>query len=333
MIEATDILAAIQRATKVVITSHRSPDGDSIGSSLALLRFIRTMGKEAIICHPDPAPNFLEWIKDGDEILNAESNAEEVEKLMADADLLFALDYNHPDRLGSPMSDWFRESLAFKVMIDHHLHPDDCTDIQVSRPDVCSTAQLIYEFIEAAGCLKQLNVSTGIPIYLGLVTDTGSFRYSSVTPKTHQIVAHLIEIGVPHSDIHEATFNNNRVDKIRLRSYILAERLEVLADVRVAILSVTIDEMNRFHYVKGDTEGLVNEALSLEGVDAAAFFVENERGVKISFRSVTAVAVNTIAMDHFAGGGHRNAAGGFSEESLSETIQRFKDLIPTYFHA
>lgn len=333
MKEATDILAAIQRATKVVITSHRSPDGDSIGSSLALLRFIRTMGKEALICHPDPAPGYLDWIKDGDQIYNAESNSEEVQNALAGADLLFALDYNHPDRLGSPMADWFRESSAFKVMIDHHLYPDDCVDIQVSLPEVCSTAQLIYEFIEAAGCLAQLNVSTGIPIYLGLVTDTGSFRYSSVTPKTHRILAHLLEIGVPHSDIHEATFSNNRVDKIRLRSYILAERMEVLADYRVAILSVTIHEMHRFNYVKGDTEGLVNEALSLEGVDVAAFFVENEAGVKISFRSISEVSVNTIAMEHFEGGGHKNAAGGYSGESLIDTMQRFKNLIPRYFHA
>ncbi|OFZ08444.1 MAG: hypothetical protein A3D92_24130 [Bacteroidetes bacterium RIFCSPHIGHO2_02_FULL_44_7] len=333
MKEATDILAAVKRATKVVITSHRSPDGDSVGSSLALLRFLRTLGKEAIICHPDPAPNYLEWIKKDDSILNAEVNTELVQTSMANADLLFALDYNHPDRMGAPMANWFRESSALKVMIDHHLHPEDCVDILISRPDVCSTAQLIYEFIEDAGCLDQLNVATGIPIYLGLVTDTGSFRYSSVTPKTHRILAHLLEIGVPHADIHEATFNNNRVDKIRLRSYILAERLEVLADFHVAILSVTIEEMHRFHYVKGDTEGLVNEALSLEGVNVAAFFVENETGVKISFRSVSAVTVNTIATEHFGGGGHTNAAGGFSEESLTETIQRFKDLIPTYFHA
>src|SRR3989338_3412299 len=171
MKEATDILAAVKRATKVVITSHRSPDGDSVGSSLALLRFLRTLGKEAIICHPDPAPNYLEWIKKDDSILNAEVNTELVQTSMANADLLFALDYNHPDRMGAPMANWFRESPALKVMIDHHLHPEDCVDILISRPDVCSTAQLIYEFIEDAGCLDQLNVATGIPIYLGLVTD------------------------------------------------------------------------------------------------------------------------------------------------------------------
>jgi phosphoesterase RecJ-like protein len=216
-------------------------------------------------------------------------------------------------------------------MIDHHLFPADFVDFAISRPEVCSTAQLIYEWMEEAAILPELDAVSAAPMYLGLVTDTGSFRFSSVTPKTHEILAHLLELGIDHSAIHEQTFDNNRVDKIRLRAYILAERLEIVEAYRVAIISVTQKELSRFHHVKGDTEGLVNQALSLEGIDVAAFFMEKEEGVKISFRSKSHVAVNMLAMDHFLGGGHKNAAGGASDENMESTISRFKSLLPEYY--
>lgn len=326
-----DILVAVENAKKIVITSHRSPDGDSVGSSLALYRVLRKLNKDVVICHPDPAPEFLDWIKAGDKIYTAEQDAAQVAERMQTADLLFALDYNSPDRMAEPMATWFQESKAQKAMIDHHLFPSDFVDFSISRPEVCSTSQLIYEWMEEAAILPELDAHAAAPMYLGLVTDTGSFRFSSVTPKTHEILAHLLELGVDHSAIHEATFDNNRVDKIRLRSYILAERLEIVEKYHVAIISVTMEELSRFHHVKGDTEGLVNQALSLQGVDVAAFFMEKEGGVKISFRSKSHVGVNQLAMEHFNGGGHKNAAGGASDENLEACIQRFKSLLPEYY--
>lgn len=326
-----DIWSAIKKAEKIVITSHRSPDGDSVGSSLALFRVLRKLNKGVVLCHPDPSPEFLDWIKSGDTIHTAEQEPKQVEEWMRTADLLFALDYNSPDRMGEPMSAWFQESKAVKVMIDHHLFPADFVDLAISRPEVCSTSQLIYEWMEEAAILPELDALAAAPMYLGLVTDTGSFRYPSVTPKTHEILAHLLELGVDHSAIHEATFDNNRVDKIRLRSYILAERLEIVEAYNVAIISVTREELSRFHHVKGDTEGLVNQALSLQGIDVAAFFMEKEDGVKISFRSKSHVAVNLLAMEHFKGGGHKNAAGGSSDEQLDGCIERFKALLPEYY--
>lgn len=331
MREAKKVIDLIKNAERIVITSHKSPDGDSIGSSLGLLRFIKALGKEATVCHPDPSPDFLNWVKNEDKIIDFETNPEEVKAFLKDADLLFALDYNGAGRLGEQMGELFFEAKGKKIMIDHHLNPDDFVDLAISEPSVCSTSQLIAELIVASGNSSLLNESIGTPLYLGIMTDTGSFRFSSVTSRTHELLALLLKAGVKQSDIHENTFDNNRLDKLRLRSYIIAERLEIIEEQGVAIISLTNEEKERFHYIKGDTEGLVNVALSIEGVRVAAFFVENEDVVKISFRSKGDIAVNTLSADHFNGGGHKNAAGGASYISLDETIEKFKSLVPKYF--
>ncbi|MDX2362800.1 MAG: bifunctional oligoribonuclease/PAP phosphatase NrnA [Crocinitomicaceae bacterium] len=331
MKEAKKIVDLIEQSEKIVITSHRSPDGDSIGSSLGLYRFIKALGKNAEICHPDPCPNFLNWVKDNDVILNFENNEAEVRQKMNDADLIFSLDYNAASRLGKEMSEVLLEAKGTKVMIDHHLHPDDFVDVAVSEPTVCSTSQLVYEFIVASGRENLMSASIGTPLYLGIMTDTGSFRFSSVTPRTHEILAAMLTVGVVHTDVHEKTFDNNRLDKLRLRSHIIAERLELLKEHKVAIISVTENEMERFNFIKGDTEGLVNVALGVEGVSVAVFFSEKGGVVKISFRSKGEFAVNELANDHFGGGGHKFAAGGISELGLDETIAKFKGLVPEYF--
>lgn len=330
---AEEILIRIKEAKSIVITSHKSPDGDSVGSSLGMLRFIQKLNPSVIICHPDPMPDFLRWSLNEDQILTAENDYDKVREAMLGCDLLFALDYNGPSRMGEPMASWFDASTAKKAMIDHHLHPDDFVDYSISRPSVGSTSQLIYEFIEDLDLLNLLDASVATPLYLGIMTDTGSFRFSSVSQKTHQILGEMIAKGVDHTAIHEQTFDNNRIDKMRLRAHILSESLYVDEKHGVAIISVTNEDLERFHFIKGDTDGLVNEALSLKGIKAAVFFTEKEDGIKISFRSKGHVSVNTIAMEHFNGGGHMNASGGASDESLENTIERFKSLIPHYFEA
>ena len=331
MKEANKIVEAIMKAEDIVITSHRSPDGDSIGSSLGLYNFITALGRKALVCHPDACPAFIEWAKNGVEIIDFESDEERVLKHLDEADLIFSLDYNAASRLGRDMSPHFEKAKAQKIMIDHHLDPDNFADIMVSQSDVCSTAQLIFELIASSDNLNLLNKEIGTPLYLGIMTDTGSFRYSSLTSRTHEILAILLSNGVNHTDIHEATFDNNRIDKLKLRAHIIAERLEFLEELKVAIISVTEAEMEKFNHIKGDTEGLVNVALSMEGVEAAVFFRESGDMVKISFRSKGTLPVNTIANDHFNGGGHKNAAGGASFVGLEETIQNFKNEAPNYF--
>lgn len=328
---AKEIVQSIQDATKIVITSHRSPDGDSIGSSLGMLRFIRALGKEAIICHPDACPSFLEWLKHGDEIVVFEQDQERVISLMDEADLIFCLDYNGSGRMGKDMGGILLAADGKKIMIDHHPYPEDIFDISASHPEVCSTSQLIVELIVQSGHEELLSASIGTPLYLGVVTDTGSFRFSSVTSRTHELIGKLIENGVEQAQVHENTFNHNRLDQMKLRGYAIAEKLEVLENEQLAIVSLSEIDLERFNYVKGDTEGLVNVALSIEGVSVAVLLTEKDGKIKMSFRSMGSIVVNKFAADNFEGGGHMNAAGGVSFLSLEETIDKLKKLAPAYF--
>lgn len=325
------IVTAIKEAKNIVITSHKSPDGDSIGSSLALYHFIQSLGKSSVVCHPDKAPNFLLWVEGALDIVSNEEQQDEVIQKMRDADLIFCLDYNSADRVGKDMQTLLEQASAKKIMIDHHMHPADFCEIIVSETSVCSTSQLIFELIDQSGNSELLNESIGVPIYLGIMTDTGSFRFPSVQARTHEILAALIRTGIKHFEIHEKVYDTNTVDRLQLRGYALSEKLELIENYPVALISVTEEELNRFHYQKGDTEGLVNVALSVDSIKVAAFFAEKDGAVKISFRSKGDYFVNELANDHFEGGGHKYAAGGISFDSLENTINKFKSLIPTYF--
>jgi phosphoesterase RecJ-like protein len=329
MKEAQAILAAVESSTNIVITAHKSPDGDSIGSSLGMLRFLRSLGKEAVVCHPDPCPNFLEWAKREDEIIDFESDADKVKLLLQNADLIFSLDYNGAGRLGEGMAELFKSSKATKVMIDHHLNPETSFDIVVSEPTIGSTSQLVFEWIAAINKLESIDAQMVEPLYLGIMTDTGSFRFDSVNARTHEVVAEMLRTGLNHTAIHENTFDGNRMDKLRLRGYAISEKLKIVERYGVAYITLTDEEMNRFNYIKGDTEGLVNTALSVEGVKMAAFFAEKDGKIKISFRS-KGPAVNQLASDHFNGGGHKFAAGGISLEGMETTIDHFIKVLPDY---
>lgn len=329
MKEANNIILEAEKARHIVITSHKSPDGDSIGSSLGLYRFLKSLGLHPTICHPDPCPVFLEWAKREDTIVDFESAEELVSKHLKQADLIFCLDYNGAGRLGNSMGDVLKEASAKKIMIDHHLHPEDIFDLAVSEPSVGSTSQLVFELIVASGNKDKITAEMVEPLYLGIMTDTGAFRFNSVNARTHEIIAEMLMTGLNHTAIHENTFDGNRMDKLRLRGYAVAEKLEVLPEFKVAIISLNEEELNRFNYIKGDTEGLVNVALSVEGVEMAVFFTEKDGKVKISFRS-KGPAVNELAADHFDGGGHKFAAGGISFEDLETTIARFKKVLPLY---
>lgn len=331
MREAKDIFDLVVKSNRIVITSHRSPDGDSIGSSVAMYHFLNKLNKDVIICHPDPSPTFLDWVKRDVELITFEEDEEMVREKMLSADLIFCLDYNGSNRMGYDMGLLLDECIGKKVMIDHHPHPEEFVDIPVTQTDVCSTCQLVYEFIVSAGQHSLLDASIGTPIYLGIMTDTGSFRYSSVTYRTHEIIADLIKRGVEHTLIHEDTFDNVKIDRLKLRGYAIANKLEVIPEFKVAYISLTEKELLEYNYEKGDTDGLVNTALSVEGVNVAAMFTEKDGQIKISFRSKGIIPVNRLAIDNFDGGGHVNAAGGASQLSMVETIAKFRSLLPEYF--
>jgi phosphoesterase RecJ-like protein len=325
------VVSEIEDADSIVITSHKGPDGDSIGCSLGLFHFIEKLGKRVSICHPDAAPYFLTWLNGSSQIVDFEHNSSLVANLISNADLIFCLDYNSADRVGTEMKNLILDATAKKVMIDHHPYPEDFCDLVISDMDCCSTSQLIFELIDQSVNVNMLDENIATPLYLGIMTDTGSFRFPSVTSRTHEVIAELIRRGVNHSMVHEKVYDSNTLDRLQLRGYAVAEKFQKLGDYPVAMISLTTEELERFHYKKGDTEGLVNVALSVEGVKVAAFFMERDGEVKISFRSKGSFFVNELAKHHFSGGGHKYAAGGVSSDSMEITLARFRDLVPNYF--
>jgi phosphoesterase RecJ-like protein len=325
------IEAEIQAASQIVITAHKSADGDSIGSSLGLLHFIESLGKNAVVCHPDKAPEFLQWL-DTSAFLLMDDAPEEVTAQMKKADLIFCLDYNATNRLGPNMQALLEEATCKKIMIDHHLNPEDFPALTVSETTASSTAQLIVELIEQSGHLALLDEKIGTPLYVGILTDTGSFRFNSVKPRTHELLAKLLAAGVQHHLIHEKLNDTNTESRLRLQGYAMSEKLEILYEHYIGIISLTKEELAKYNYKKGDTDSLANLVLSIKGMRAAIVFSERDGIMKISFRSKGAEnPVNVLATEHFNGGGHANASGGMSDLSVTETLEKLKGLIPHYF--
>lgn len=322
----------ILSAGKIIITAHRSPDGDSIGSTLGLFHFIKKLGKTAHICHPDPAPEYLNWLPGIEEVMSYEQNPESVTQAFEEATLIFCLDYNATNRVGEEMQALLDKASCTKIMMDHHLNPQDFTDVTVSDTKASSTAELIYELMVQSGHADLLDDQTGTPLYTGILTDTGAFRFPSVTPRTHEILAHLLASGVQHDRVHEHLNDNNTESRLRIQGFAMSHKLEILPDCPVAIIPLTAAELKQFNYMKGDTDGIPNQALSIKGMKAAIFLAEKEGKLKMSFRSKGADhPVNELAATHFEGGGHANAAGGISHLSIEETCAKLRKLASTYF--
>jgi bifunctional oligoribonuclease and PAP phosphatase NrnA len=325
------IESEIQNANNIVITSHKSADGDSIGCSLGLLHFIEKLGKKVVVCHPDAAPTFLYWL-DSSPILLMSDEPEKVTEEFKKADLVFCLDYNTASRVGPEMQTLLEEATCKKIMIDHHLNPDEFPTLMVSETTASSTSQLIVELIEQSGHIDLLDEKIGTPLYLGILTDTGTFRFNSVSPRTHEILAKLLAGGVQHHLVHEKLGDNNTENRLRLQGFAMSMKLEILDEFKVAIIGITKEELAKYGYEKGDTDMLPNLCLSIKGMKAAIVFTERDGIMKISFRSKGKEnPVNILASENFNGGGHANAAGGMSELSVNETLDKLKRLIPKYF--
>lgn len=323
----------IQLAENIVITSHKSPDGDSLGSSLALFNFIKNFNANVSVCQPDQAPYFFHWLGDKEEIKLYQNNKTEVEDLITRADLVFCLDYNSFDRLGSDFGKLVENSPADKILIDHHQNPMINGSVSISDTSIASTSELIFELIFQSGNLNELDAKIAEYLYLGIMTDTGSFRFPAVSFRTHEIISYLLKTGMNHASIHEHIYDSNTLDRLKLKSYAIVEKLEVLSEYPIGIITITKAELERFNYKKGDTEGLVNMILSIENIMVAAIFIEHEEGVKISFRAKGDFYVNELAHKYFEGGGHKYAAGGFSSELLDLTVDRFREIIKGGFYA
>jgi phosphoesterase RecJ-like protein len=319
----------IEGASRIVITTHKSPDGDAIGSAFALFHLLRNRNKNVQVVLPDRAPDFLQWVDNYSSGLIFQENTEKSTQMILEADLIFSLDYNNLSRTGPDMEAVLRKAAAQKIMIDHHHQPETLFAVSFSDTTICSTCQLIYEWADAMKYTDAVNTSVASCIYMGIMTDSGSFRFPSVTPKTHEIVASLMELGIDHAAIHRNVYDNNLVNRLKLVGFALSEKLEVLEGCGTALISLRKSELEKYSYQPGDTEGLVNQALSIQGIKLAAFFREGNNEIKVSLRSVGTFDVNQYARKSWSGGGHKNAAGGRSIETLDEALERFRKEVET----
>ncbi|UZH54721.1 bifunctional oligoribonuclease/PAP phosphatase NrnA [Salinimicrobium tongyeongense] len=315
---------------KIVIVPHKGPDGDAMGSTLALKILLEGLGHYVNLIAPNDYPDFLKWMPYEEETLIYDRETEKCNNLIAEAEVIFTLDFNHLSRAGD-MYRPLQEAKAAFVMIDHHQQPDDYAHVTYSDVTMCSTCQMVYHFIENIGLAQKISPQIATCLYTGIMTDTGSFRYRSTTSLTHRVIADLIEKGADNTSIHENVFDTSSYSQLQLLGCAL-QNLCVVEGYRTAYITLSQEELDRHNFKKGDTEGFVNYGLSLEGIVFAAIFIENEaeKIVKISLRSKGTFSVNEFARQHFEGGGHTNAAGGKSDLSLQETVERFISILPAY---
>lgn len=318
----------IDKASKIAIIGHRNPDGDAMGSCLGLYHYLKLKNKELAVIMPNEFPDFLGWIPGADQVLIFESGIEKTTALLQQCDLIFTLDFNAFHRTGTPMSDVLHGLNCEFMMIDHHESPDDYATVCYSVPSMSSTCEMVYRFIDLLGDQALINQNIATCVYTGLITDTGSFKFDSTSSDTLRIAAHLKDTGINTSKIYNDLYDNNSSNRLQLLGKAL-QNLQVIPNTNVSYISLSQEELDSFNYKKGDTEGIVNYGLSLKGITFTAFFSENktEGIIKISFRSIGNVDVNEFARKYFNGGGHKNAAGGKSFDSLESTIKQFEQLI------
>ena len=320
----------LDKPAAVVIIPHKNPDGDAMGSCLAWQGILNQLGHSTTVIAPNDYPNFLHWLPRHDSVLIYENNQKVADKLIAAADMVFTLDFNTLKRIDQ-MGVRVSESSAKKIMIDHHQEPDDYADIMFSNPAIGSTCEFVFQIIEGLGLVQNINKDIASSLYTGIVTDTGSFRFPSVTAATHRAVATLIDAGANHSQIHEKIKDNARPDRLKLLGIALNNMIFIIK-YRTAYITLSQDELDACNYQKGDTEGFVNYGLSVAGIEMAVLMTESkkENMIKISFRSKGDLAVNLFAKTYFEGGGHINAAGGKSNKSLQETEAYFLKSLATF---
>ncbi len=325
-----EVKALLSVPKNIVIIPHKNPDGDAMGSTLGLYHYLKYYNHNATVIAPNDYPDFLKWLPGDDTVLKYESQQEESKSLIDKADLIFTLDFNALHRIGD-MAEVVEASNAIKLMIDHHQQPDDYAKYMYSDVTMSSTCQMVYNFIEMLGDIDKINATIATCLYVGIMTDTGSFRFPATTSQTHQVIGSLIDKGAKNSQIHNNIFDTNSYSRLQLLGQAL-QNLEVIPELRTAYITLSQDELDEFNFKKGDTEGFVNYALSLKGIIFAAIFIESKQDniIKISLRSKGEFSVNEFSRAHFNGGGHTNAAGGRSEEDLLTTVDKFISILPKY---
>ena len=321
----------LARSRSIAIVTHFNPDGDALGSSFGLCSVLKKLGHKAIVVLPNTPPQNLQWMPGFTDAVAWDKDKEASERTVRESDLLFCLDFNKPDRVGA-LEPALRAATT-KVLIDHHRHPDTFAAVSFSDIQACSTAQMVFDIVNALGHGELIDAHAATCLYTGIMTDSGSFRFNSTTPHTLEVAAELMKRGVVPERIHEAIMDDNTEVRLKLLGFALNERLTVYQELRTAVIVLSNDDLLRYNYQPGDTEGLVNYGLSIRGIRMAAFIVERPDIVKLSLRSKGALPVNEFLTQHFNGGGHGNAAGGHAKEPLANVVERFLREVPAFLSA
>ncbi len=335
MIPATAISTLkklLDRHDRFVLLSHVNPDGDSIGSSLALYNYLHDLSKEVTVITPNDLPAFLKWLPGAEDIIVGKYKPEEAVSRIAAAEVFFFLDFNEPGRLKKLESAVNSNKDAFRVLIDHHPSPVIEAGLVISDTSVSSTAELLYSVMKSLDAASIVRPSVAVNLYAGIMTDTGCFRYNASHPATWEAVADLMRAGIDINDIYSRIYDNYSEHRMRLMGFALDKKMVILPEKHTGYIWLTREELERYGYVPGDTEGFVNLPLSVENIRFSALFLELGDKIKISFRSKGSFAVNRFSSAYFNGGGHHNAAGGECTMTMEETLKKFESLLEDYAH-
>ena len=329
VIEIDKIKSLLSKKKEIVIIPHKNPDGDAIGACTALKYYLDNFNHNVEIISPNKFPDFLSWL-DPNNVINIFSEDESCIKKIIKADMIFTLDFNNLVRISS-MKEYVEKSNAIIIMIDHHENPSDYADFMYSVPEMSSTCEMIYHFIEKLGDKDKIDKNISRSLYAGIMTDTGSFKFPSTTHVTHDVVSNLLKTGISHSDIHNQIYDNNKFERVQLLSFALS-KIKIIKDLNTCYISLSQKNLDKFDYEKGDTEGIVNYGLSIKNIKFAVIFMENskENVIRISLRSRGKFDVNKFSKNIFGGGGHKNAAGAVSKKTLNETIDYFIESLKNY---
>lgn len=324
-----EILPLLQQPRRIFITTHHKPDGDAIGSMLALHLYLQLKGHQVTSVAPSEVPDFLMWLPQVHELINYEDDPKKAEAALQDAELIFGLDFNDFSRVKG-LEAALTAATQTKVLIDHHMFPKPVWDYGVSQPEKSSTCEMIYDFINLAGDNALINVPIAACIYTGTMTDTGSFRFPATTASVHRMIGDLLDRGLKHTEIHEAVNDNWSANRMRFIGYMLIERMQLFPRWGAGLITISREDLKLFSLNMGDTEGLVQYPMSVQGIRFSTLITERADEVKLSFRSKGDFDVNKFAREHFNGGGHFNASGGRSNLSFNETIDRFKQILSEF---
>lgn len=322
----------ISSAQTMLVVCHKSPDGDAVGSSLGWAEYLRQRGKDVTVIVPDQYPDFLKWLPNTEKIVRYDKHKEKCDMLFRIADLVFCLDFNTPSRVDE-MEQALVGSPARKVLIDHHLKPDVAAELVVSHPEASSTCELVFRIVWQMGAFDKLDRQFAVPVYCGMMTDTGGFTFNSSRPEIFFIISELLTKRIDKDRIYRNVYHNYSEDRIRLMGYVMYRKLVYMPEYHAAFYSLTRDELRRFNFIKGDAEGLVNIPQQIKGLKLSVSLREDTDKpnlVWVSLRSVDDFPCNLMAEEFFNGGGHLNASGGRVDGTIDEAIEITKKAIIAY---